>query len=201
MAAAAGDTLRALYFVLRRVLRQPVYILRRCEISLSSRVESGCVLSDSKVGKYSYIAGGVYLTSTSVGNYCSIASGAKIGGMEHSLWWGSTSARIKSEAADVRRTTISDDVWIGSNAVVRRGVRVGRGAVIGAGAVVLADVPDYTIVVGVPAKVLRKRFSDSTIEDIAATRFWERDPVEAKRLLSGISYPGAAPSDQRYSGD
>ncbi len=56
-----------------------------------------------------------------------------------------------------RAVTISDDVWIGRNAVVLPGVTIGRGAIVGAGAVVTHSVPDYAIVAGVPAKILRFR--------------------------------------------
>lgn len=177
------------YFRLLRILRQPAYSLRGCHVAFSSRIEARCVLVNSTVGMYSYIGADVFLHTTSLGNYCSIAAGTKIGGMEHSWWWGSTSSRISRQNRDGRATTIEDDVWIGSNVVIRQGARIGRGAVIGSGAVVLKDVAPYTIVAGVPAKEIRKRFPDDVVAKVLSTRFWERSPDEARKLLSAIDYP------------
>jgi acetyltransferase-like isoleucine patch superfamily enzyme len=71
-------------------------------------------------------------------------------------------------------TTIGNDVWIGANAVVVDGVTIGDGAIIAAGAVVTKDVPPYTIVGGVPAKIIRKRFSEAEINFLLDLRWWEK---------------------------
>lgn len=68
---------------------------------------------------------------------------------------------------------IGNDVWIGYEAVVMAGVTVGDGAIIGTRAVVTKDVPPYTIVGGVPAKVIRKRFSDETIFELLKIKWWD----------------------------
>nr|WP_246566018.1 CatB-related O-acetyltransferase [Tissierella simiarum] len=67
---------------------------------------------------------------------------------------------------------IGNDVWIGSNAVILRGVKVGNGAVIGAGAIVTKDVEPYSIVVGNPARVIKKRFSEQIIESLEKIQWW-----------------------------
>lgn len=187
------NSLRETYFRLLRVIRQPVYSLRRCRVSFSSHIEAGCLLVDSSIGNYSYLAAGVYLHTTRLGNYCSIAAGTKIGGMEHSWWWGSTSPRISRHNLDGRPTVIEDDVWIGTNAVIRQGLHIGRGAVIGAGAIVLNDVAPYTIAAGVPAREIRKRFPEDIIERVQQTRFWEHGPQQARRLLEAIDFPDVHP--------
>lgn len=69
---------------------------------------------------------------------------------------------------------IGNDVWIGYRAVLLAGVTVGDGAIVAAGAVVTKDVPPYTIVGGVPAKVIRKRFSDEMIDQLLRRKWWER---------------------------
>lgn len=181
--------MRYVYFITLHFLRQPLYVVRNCHIAWSSWIARGAVLVNSSVGAYSYLGGGAYLIATQVGRYCSIANGVKIGGMEHSWWWGSTSPRLSDQNISSKITVIEDDVWVGSNAVIRQGTRIGRGAVVGAGAIVLKDVPPYSIVAGVPAKEIRKRFDDDTIHKITATRFWEYGPKEAKRLLSAIEFP------------
>jgi acetyltransferase-like isoleucine patch superfamily enzyme len=70
------------------------------------------------------------------------------------------------------KTTIGNDVWIGNGAIIINGASVGDGAIIGAGAVVTKDVPPYSIVAGVPAKVIRMRFDDTTINRLLKIKWW-----------------------------
>lgn len=72
-------------------------------------------------------------------------------------------------------TTIGSDVWIGARAIILDGISIGHGSIIGAGAVVTKDVEPYTIVGGVPARPLRKRFDDSTIDRLLTERWWEKN--------------------------
>jgi len=71
----------------------------------------------------------------------------------------------KREAPEI--TTIGNDVWIGINAIIRAGVTIGNGSVIGMGSIVTKDVDDFTIVAGCPAKIIRKRFYDDTINKLS----------------------------------
>lgn len=76
-------------------------------------------------------------------------------------------------------------MWIGYEAVILAGVTIGDGAIIGARAVVTKDVPPYTIVGGVPAKPIRKRFSDDTINALLSMRWWDLPP---EKILERINY-------------
>lgn len=67
---------------------------------------------------------------------------------------------------NIPKVIIEDDVWIGCNAVIKQGVHIGKGAVIAAGAVVVKDVSPYTIVGGVPAKVIKQRFTSDIVNDL-----------------------------------
>jgi virginiamycin A acetyltransferase len=90
---------------------------------------------------------------------------------------------------DTRDTVIGHDVWLGYGALVLAGARIGNGAVIGAGAVVRGVVPDYAVVIGNPAQVVRRRFSDADIALLQSLQWWDWpvDVIAAARpaLLAG----------------
>lgn len=81
---------------------------------------------------------------------------------------------------------IGNDVWIGYEAVILSGVTVGDGAIIGTRAVVTKDVPPYTIVGGVPAKPIRKRFDEDTIKKLEALCWWDFDTEKIARNIAAI---------------
>ena len=81
---------------------------------------------------------------------------------------------------------IGNDVWIGYEAVILSGVTIGDGAIIGARAVVTRDVPPYTIAGGVPAKPIRKRFSDDTISALLNIKWWDWPKERIARHISDI---------------
>lgn len=78
---------------------------------------------------------------------------------------------------------IGNDVWIGQNAVILPGVHIGDGAIIGADSVVGSDIEPYTIVVGNPARVLRKRFDDELIELMLSFKWWDKSIEEINSLI------------------
>ena len=80
-------------------------------------------------------------------------------------------------------TVIGNDVWIGQNAVVLPGVHIGDGAIIGANSIVGSDVDPYTIVVGNPAKPLRKRFDDDLIGLLLKFKWWDKSIEEINSLI------------------
>ena len=82
------------------------------------------------------------------------------------------------------RVYIGNDVWVGSHVLINGGVHVGDGAVIGAGAVVVKDVPPYAIVGGVPAKVIRYRFSSEVIARLLELEWWNFDDSELKKNIA-----------------
>ena len=88
-----------------------------------------------------------------------------------------------SEMTFKGNTVIGNDVWIGQNAVILPGVHVGDGAIIGANSVVGSDVAPYTIVIGNPAKVLRKRFDDELIGLLLKFKWWDKSIEEINSLI------------------
>jgi acetyltransferase-like isoleucine patch superfamily enzyme len=118
-----------------------------------------------------------------VGSFCSIASGVTIfGGGEHRTDWittyplriafGLAGANSDGHPASKGATKMGHDVWLGMNSIVLSGVQIGNGAVVGAGTVVSKDVEDYCIVVGNPARVVRKRFDNLHIAFLQKLQWW-----------------------------
>ena len=92
---------------------------------------------------------------------------------------------------------IGNDVWIGSRAIVLQRVRIGHGAVVAAGAVVTQDVAPYTIVGGVPARILRKRFDDDVIRSLADWQWWDqvdREPQVVAAMFAADDWQELLPS-------
>lgn len=143
-----------------------------CTFGHRNVVYGNTTLVDSAFGDYTYIGGHSRVQYTTVGKFCSIAEGVKIGLGVHPLnlksthpafyspqshWKDEISPEIPDDLIEYKRISIGDDVWIGTNAMIIDGVSVGNHAVIAAGAVVTSDVPEYAIVGGVPAKIIKYR--------------------------------------------
>lgn len=84
-------------------------------------------------------------------------------------------------------TVIGNDVWIGQNVTFLPGVQVGDGCIIGANAVVASDIPPYSVVVGNPAKVIRKRFDDEMIELLEKLEWWNKTPNQIQKIIPLLS--------------
>ncbi|WP_419418828.1 type B chloramphenicol O-acetyltransferase [Legionella sp. D16C41] len=120
-----------------------------------------------------------------IGNFCSIGTGVAFimaGNQGHRMDWISsfpfyyTNDEYTKEALDgfigAGNTEIGHDVWIGGEAIIMPGVKIGHGAVIGTRAIVTKDVEPYTIVVGNPAKPIRKRFTQEQIDILLKIQWW-----------------------------
>lgn len=139
-----------------------------------------------------------------IGKFCSIACGAKFifTSANHSLKslstypfpiffeeWGLDVSNITDAWDNKGDIIVGNDVWIGYEAVILSGVTIGDGAIVGSRAVVTKDIPPYTIVGGVPAKPIRKRFDDVTIARLLELKWWdwseERIKANIKIIQSG----------------
>ena len=136
-----------------------------------------------------------------IGKFCSIACGAKFlfNSANHSLKplstypfplffeeWGLDKANVAQAWDNKGDIVVGSDVWIGFEAVVLSGVTIGDGAIIGARAVVTKDVPPYSIVCGVPARLVRRRFDDETVGRLSELRWWDWPKERIRANLEAI---------------
>jgi len=183
--------------LLKKIYRKFWNVLNKhkvvCEFGPGCSFGVGCsVDSRSSVGCYTSINSYSIVTKAQIGNYCSIGNFVTIGPGEHDLTQISTSSLFYENSyknLTKKDCKIGNDVWIGNFAFIRRGVLIGHGAVIGAHSVVLQDVPQFSVVVGVPSKIIRKRFDKKMQEKIIESGWWNTNIVEAEKkikLLQGL---------------
>lgn len=184
---------------LSKVFNFALYLFKNVKEKLSERynifiwhVQGGTNLfgnnhiQNSKIGKYSYIAYNSIVRNCIVGRYCSIGPNVIIGFGDHMINSLSTHPMIYMNEKQFSKTEnenrfnqsfkiveIGNDVWIGANVYIKNGVVIGNGAIIGAGSIVTKDVPPFAIVTGVPAKVIRFRFNETTIKHIEDSKWWD----------------------------
>lgn len=159
------------------------------------------------VGDFSYIADSDFESHVThhydwnndkliIGKFCQIASGVEfvMNGANHQMnavstfpfytleGWEQTPP-TQNDLPIKGDTIIGNDVWIGQNATILPGVRIGDGAIIGANSVVGSNVDSYTIVVGNPAKALRKRFDEELIDIMEKLKWWDKSIEEINNLI------------------
>lgn len=168
-------------------------------VDKTAYIYRGVKAKGASIGAHSYVAANTDIENAEIGKYCSIADHCRIGMSSHSLQYLSTSPiftqtlnalQERWTETDVFRTkdqdervVVGNDVWIGSHALIKGGVKIGDGACIAAGAVVVKDVPPYAIVGGVPAMIIRYRFSKEVIQKLEEIKWWDMPEDKLKEHM------------------
>lgn len=182
----------ALEFKYRRQHLHLEYMVevKNCKFSNYNTLYKYARLRDSELGDFSYVARNSQIYNTKIGKFSCIGPNVNTGmGAHPSAEFVSTHPLFYSTLGqssglvivdenvfnEFPLTEIGNDVWIGNNAIIKYGIKIGDGAIIGAGAVVTKDVEPYSIVGGVPAKIIKYRFSQDQIEFLQNFKWWDKD--------------------------
>lgn len=177
------------------IIAKGAYIDRNCIVEGNNRFSTNTKLYSCKIGKGTYFNINTILYHVIIGKYCSIGSNVQvINGRHPTSLFVTTHPAFFSTASQAGFTyvnknkfeeylfikdnytvEIGNDVWIGTDARIMGGIKIGDGAIVAAGAVVTKDVPPYSIVGGVPARIIRYRFTDKQIDMLLKFKWWEKN--------------------------
>ncbi len=159
----------------------------KSQIGNHTFIGSNVKLLNSTLGDHSYLNSNTLIQKTTIGKYTSIGSDVKCGLGKHPTDLVSTHPAFysnnkeyltysdKNYFEEYQNIEIGNDVWIGINAVIMGGVKIGDGAIVAAGSIITKDVEPYSIVGGVPAKHIKFRIPENLIDKIKETRWWDKD--------------------------
>ena len=172
------------------------------------------VITDCRIGDFSYIVNDCEVIYTTIGKFCSIAAQVRINPGNHPMWRASQShftyrsskywddAEDDKTVFDWRKSkpiNIGHDVWIGHGAIILPGVTIGHGAVVAAGAVVTKDVPDYAIVANIPARSLKMRFPEPIVQQLLELCWWDWSHEQLQKSLDDFRHSSIEEFVSKYS--
>jgi len=190
------DYIKTVYILTRIKYKNPTLkILRKVDVCRKSKFGNYVYLAENSkiintfIDDYSYVGADTILHNTTTGKFSCIGPNVKVGLGEHPTKdfisvhpiFYSPAAQVGITFADIsyfeeyKSTIIGSDVWIGANAIIRGGVTIGHGSIVGAGSVVTKDVLPYSIVGGIPAKIIKYRFTDHEITKLLSLKWWLKD--------------------------
>ncbi len=176
----------------------PDAMVTDCDLGKYNEIAAGVQIVESSLGDYSYVMERCDIIYTNIGKFSNIASEVRINPGNHPMEWVSQHHFLyrcrlyglheedNSAFFEWRRrqkVQIGHDCWIGHKAIIMPGVTIGNGAVVAAGSVVTKDVAPYTVVAGVPAKQISKRFPKHIWQALEEIAWWNWDHENLKARL------------------
>lgn len=193
----------------------PTAHLENCTLGRYTEVTEGCRLTETELGDYSYIMPNGQTWCVTIGKFANIAASVRINATNHPMS-RATLHHFTYRAGDyfedaaheddffaarrANRVVVGHDTWIGHGVTILPGVTIGDGAVVGSGAVVTRDVEPYTIVAGVPAKFMRRRFEPAIAERMQVLAWWDWDHAVLRAALDDFRNLSAEAFLERYEG-
>jgi len=171
--------------------------LQDCHGTFAQFAEPESRISNSEIRNTNWVGFGTYMVSgfirggCEIGRYCSIGRDVTVGLGHHDItalstssWFPilGTSSMPLAQKDPKRRVKIGHDVWIGDNVKILSGVTVGTGSVLATSAVITKDVEPYSIIGGIPGKLIKKRWDDKLIAALMESRWWEYDPHLLRKI-------------------
>lgn len=193
----------------------PTAEVERSTLGRYTEVEAGSALSETELGDYSYVMQDCRIWATRIGKFSNIAASVRINATDHPMdratlhhftyraadyFDGASDEADFFAARRANAVTIGHDTWIGHGATILAGISVGNGAVVGAGAVVTRDVAPYTVVGGVPARLIRERFAQGLGARMDALSWWDWPHDRLFAALEDFRQLDAAAFLDRYEG-
>jgi phosphonate metabolism protein (transferase hexapeptide repeat family) len=193
----------------------PTARVRQAVLGRYTEIGARTAFAESSLGDYSYVVNDADVIYTTIGKFCSIAAHTRINPGNHPMQRASqshfsyrSSAYFEDAEDDAdffawRRmspVTIGHDVWIGHGAIVLPGRSIGTGAVVAGGAIVTKDVPDYSIVAGNPARIIRRRFPEAIAERLKALAWWDWEHARLRAALADFRALSVEAFLEKYEG-
>lgn len=170
----------------------------RSKFTKYTHILHGAKLKNVQVGKYSRIGARCKITNCKMGNFSVFSSDCIAGVGQHPMdtltyhsifykkgnWgWHDDWVKFPEGFVEQKQITVGNDVWIGREVVIMDGVTIGDGAVVATGAVVTKDVPPYAVVGGVPAKLIKYKFSQEIINRLLEIKWWNLPDEEISKVI------------------
>jgi virginiamycin A acetyltransferase len=167
----------------------------RSEIDDKAKLYKPYHITDSRVGKYTYVSKNATISLTEIGAFCSIGPNLLCGWgihpvsgiSSHPMFYSAQkqngiSLVMKDKIEERKNIRIGNDVFIGANVTILDGITIGDGAIIGAGAVVSKDIPPYAVAVGCPVTIIKYRHSPEVIEKLLRIKWWNWDSEKLQNI-------------------
>lgn len=165
-------------------------LIRNSILGFDVFIGSDCLFNSSSVGDNTYCNSNTRVNHTAVGKFCSIGSNVKIGIGSHPTHMATTHPAFYANNKGFKtfadkmyyqeehgNNIVGNDVWIGSDVTILNNVKVGNGAIVAIGSIVTKDVPDYAVVAGIPAKIIKYRFNENDIAFLNEIKWWDFESV------------------------